>query len=54
MNHVNVIGNITSFRNLKENAIPTLNLLTDSEISKSSVNCKGLIDAKTAKQVNNN
>ncbi|CAI6355295.1 unnamed protein product [Macrosiphum euphorbiae] len=44
-------GYVPSFRNLKENAVPTLNLPTDSEVSKSSTNCKGGIDAKTAKRI---
>jgi len=54
MNNENVTGYIPSFRNLKENSVPTLKLPTDSEVSKSSTNSKGGIDAKTAKRVNNN
>jgi len=49
-----VTGYIPSFRNLKENSVPTLNLPTDSEVSKSSNNCKSGIDAKTVQRVNNN
>jgi len=53
MNNDNILGYVHSFRFLRENAVPTVNLPTDSEISNLQNNYRSGIGNKTAKKVNN-
>lgn len=53
INNENILGYIPNCRVLKENAIPTLNLPSDSDSSKSTI-INGTAENETTKKVNNN